>query len=984
MPKNNQMKQIARFSALVILSFFFVLPAVAQKNYSWETAKSGGYEYKYVANDPSAARFYTLKNGLTVILSPSSKEPRIQTFVAVKAGSKTDPATNTGLAHYLEHMLFKGTSKFGSLNWASEKPLLDQIEGLYNQYNTTTDEGAREKIYKQIDQVSGEAAHYAIANEYDKMMAAMGSKGSNAFTSFEETVYTEDIPSNAIDRYLAVQAERFKDPVFRLFHTELEAVYEEKNRTLDNDQSKTIEELFRLIFPNNNYGRQTTIGTIHDLKNPSLTEIRKYFNDYYVPNNMGIIMAGDFNPDDVIKKIDAAFSYMQPKVIPPYVFSPEKEIEKPIVAEVVGPQPANVWLGFRFPGASSDDAQILNLVGEMLTNGAAGLIDLDLVKKQKLLSAAAFAYPLKDYSTLLLMGMPTQGQSLYDVRMMLINEIDKLKKGDFSDDLITSIINNEKKSVLEANESYNSRAAALMGSFTDGTDWLKEVGYINRLNRITKQDIIDFANKYLNENYVVIYKRQGTDKSVVKVEKPPITPVVLNREAQSPFLLRVNSMPEKPIQPVWLDYKKAIQKAKSGPYDVLAVKNEDNNIFKMDYHFNTGVWSDKLLPLAATYLEFLGTKDKSADDISKEFYKLASAFNVSVGAEDTYISLEGMQENFDQTVRLFDDLLHHCIADTSALHAYVQRLKKSRKNAKENKGSIMNGLISYARYGSDNPFNNQLSDSELDNLKAEDLIKVLRDLAGYNHEILYYGPESAQQIAGQLQNTHPAPATFTPLPKAVVYTQLSQNENEVLIAHYDMVQAEVNWIRNEGKYDESLLPDVSFFNQYFGGGMESIVFQTIRESKALAYSTNAAFINPANKDQRSSFRAYVGTQSDKFDEAVDAMNDLLNNLPQTDKGVVNARESLLKKMASERVTGQSILSSYVSARKMGRDYDVRRIIYQKIPSLTFKDLNQFHQKEISHKPYTYCIVAGDGKIDMNKVQQLGKPKVLSLEEIFGY
>src|SRR5699024_1124806 len=273
-----------------------------QQEQQWVTKTANGFTYRYVENDPSHTRFYKLDNGLSVILSPSHKKPRIQTYIAVKAGSKTDPADHTGLAHYLEHMLFKGTPKYGSLNFAKEKPLLDSIAALYEVYNSTTDEAKREKIYAKIDQVSGEAAHYAIANEYDKMMAAMGARGTNAFTSFEQTVYTEDMPNNVIDKYLGVQAERFRHPVFRLFHTELEAVYEEKNRSLDSDGSKVFKQIFALLFPHNNYGQLTTIGTIHDLKNPSLNAIRDYFNTYYVPNNMGIIMAGDFDPDKVIGK----------------------------------------------------------------------------------------------------------------------------------------------------------------------------------------------------------------------------------------------------------------------------------------------------------------------------------------------------------------------------------------------------------------------------------------------------------------------------------------------------------------------------------------------------------------------------------------------------------------------------------------------------------------------------------------------------------
>lgn len=978
------MKLLRSLAMAATLTAAVVHGSFAQQKMEWKQATSGGYSYKYVTNDPTQSRFYTLKNGLTVILSPSKKEPRVQTYIAVKAGSKTDPATNTGLAHYLEHLLFKGTDKYGSLDWNKEKPLLDQIDGLYEQYNKTKDENRRKEIYKEIDRVSGEAAKFAIANEYDKMMGAMGAKGTNAFTSFEQTVYTEDVPSNAIDKYLAVQAERFRAPVLRIFHTELEAVYEEKNRGLDNDGRKQIEMMFASIFPNNNYGKQTTIGTIEHLKNPSLVEIRKYFNTYYVPNNMGIIMAGDFNPDEVIARIDKDFGYMKNKAIPPYKFDPEQPISTPVQKSVMGPDPENIMMGFRFPGAATKDAQMVELVGSILTNGSAGLIDLNLVQKQKLLSAYAFPYVLKDYSVLLLQGRPTEGQSLDEVKGLLLTELDNLKKGNFPDDLISSIINNEKKRILEENENYTSRASNLMSNFTDETDWKDKVAYVNDLSKITKADIVAFANKYLGNNYVAVYKRQGKDENILKVEKPPITPVAVNREAQSDFLKMVNAMPENKIEPVWLNYKENIQKARSGGYEILGVQNKDNALFRMYYQYETGSWSNKVLPVAAGYLEFLGTKNKTAEQVSTDFYKIASSFRISVSGENTTISIDGLQDNFDKAVTMFEDLLRHCQPDQEALNAYKARLKKSRLNKKQNKGAIMAGLRNYALYGEQNPFNNELSDAELDALKAEDLVAMLHDLADYQHRILYYGPQTAATLATGMLKLHPAPYGFKPLPAAKVFKQQDQNNNQVLFADYDMVQAEVFWVRNADQYTAAEQPVISMFNEYFGGGMGSIVFQTIRESKALAYSTYAQFYTPARKEYRNGMAAYVGTQADKFNEAVAGMNELLNVLPESEKALENAKDGLRKSLATERITEDGILFSYLSAERMGRDYDIRKNIYEASPAFTFADLKNFHTKELSRKPYTYCIVASKDKLKEEDMKKLGSFKKLSLEEIFGY
>lgn len=955
------------------------------QDFQWKEATSNGYKYKYVTNDPTSARYYTLKNGLTVILSPTNKDPRIQTYIATKAGSKTDPADHTGLAHYLEHMLFKGTNQFGSKDWAKEKPLLDKIDALYEKYNQTKDEAKRKEIYKEIDKVSGEAAQYAIANEYDKMMAGMGADGTNAFTSFEQTVYTEDVPANVVDKFLAVQAERFREPVLRLFHTELEAVYEEKNRTLDDDGDKVYDTMFASLFPNNNYGKQTTIGTIEHLKNPSLHAIRDYYNNYYVPNNMGIIMSGDFNPDEVIAKIDKSFSYMKSKPVPEYKVGQEKPITSPVVKEVVGPNPESVMLGFRFPGASTKDARLLNLVGNMLTNGQAGLIDLDLVKKQKLLGAYAFPYTLKDYSVLLLQGKPTEGQSLDEVKNLLLQEIDKLRKGEFSDDLIQSIVNNEKKSIIQKDEKYSSRASILMDEFTSDVDHKAMLEYVDEISKLTKKDIMDFASKYLqNNNYVAVYKRKGEDKSIVKVDKPTITPVSVNREDQSPFLKKIDEMPENAISPVWLNYDKDIAKNKLGEVDVLSVKNTDNALFRMYYYFDSGKWNNKMLPLAAEYLEYLGTKDKSSEAISKEFYKLASSFNVSAGNEETYVTLEGLNENFDQTIALFEHLIKNCQIDQKALDAYKARLKKARANAKQNKAAIMAGLRSYAQYGAQNPFNNVLSDAELDALKAEDLVNVLHDLFNFKHKILYYGPKSGNETVALLKPIHQLPATLKDLPKTKTFTQIPTDKNKVLFAHYDMVQAEIFWVRNSDQYNPTITPTVSLFNNYFGGGMGSIVFQTIRESKALAYSTYSYFALPNKKTDKDMIMAYVGTQADKFNESTTAMNELLNTLPKSEQLFETAKSGLKKSIASERITQDGIIFSYLKAQKLGNNFDVRKNVYEQAPKLSFADINAFHDKEMKSKNYTYCLVAAQDKVNEADMQKLGEVKRLNLTEVFGY
>ncbi|HZE83704.1 MAG TPA: pitrilysin family protein, partial [Puia sp.] len=466
-----------------------------QDKYVWKTASSAGYTYRYVTNDPMQTRLYTLSNGLTVLLSVNHKEPRVAVRIPVRAGSNTDPRDHTGLAHYLEHMLFKGTDRFGSLDWEKETPYLNQIDNLYEQYNSTTDTLRRRAIYHQIDSVSGLASKYSIANEYDKLMANIGAQGSNAHTWVEETVYEEDIPSNAMDKFLAVQAERFRNPILRLFHTELEAVYEEKNRTLDNDGSKMSEAMHYYLFPTHNYGQQTTIGTIAHLKNPSLRSIRDYYHKYYVPNNMAIIMAGDLDPDVLIKKIDQAFAYMKSAPVTLYNPAPEKPLTAPVIKDIYGPSAENMRICFRTPAADTRDALVLDLISSILSNGKAGLLDLNLNKQQKLQGSSAGLQQYKDYGILVLLGTPKQGQTLEQVRDLLMGQIAKMKKGDFDQALVKAIVANSKLGLLEGLEKNSARAVALQDAFIKhrGVRWDREVAELDEQAGVGRQEIVAVA-----------------------------------------------------------------------------------------------------------------------------------------------------------------------------------------------------------------------------------------------------------------------------------------------------------------------------------------------------------------------------------------------------------------------------------------------------------------------------------------------------------
>jgi predicted Zn-dependent peptidase len=967
---------------LIVFLQFAVLLFVVGCN-----TKKDKYAYITVPNDPTNGRIYTLPNGLTVYISQYKAEPRIQTLVATKAGSKFDPHDATGLAHYLEHMLFKGTDKYGTADYAKEKPLLNEIDSLFEQYRHITDTAQRTAMYHKIDSVSQLASHYAIANEYDKMMTAIGSRGTNAFTSVEQTVFQEDIPSNELEPYLQIESDRFRNPEMRLFHTELEAVYEEKNRNLDNDDEKVYEAQSAMLFKKHPYGTQTTIGTIHDLKNPSLKYIINYFHTYYVPNNMVIALCGDINPDTAIRLVDKYFGAYPSKPVP--TFDPPKEdsITTPEYKTVVGPEAAYVSIGYRFPGASSKEADMLDLCSQLLNNNQAGLFDIDLKQQFKVLNANAYNNNMKDYSVWALQAYPKEGQSLEDARDLLLAEQDKLKSGDFPDWLLGAVINNMKLQEIQQNRQYQYRAYNFVQAFTSGVDWASAIGEVDRLSKVTKQDVMDFARTNFNNNYVVVYKKVGVDTTIEKVKKPAITPIQTNATAgSSSFVKQIEDEKVPSVEPVYLDYKKDIQQfTASSKLPVYYVKNDEDSIFSVYYLFDFGGRYSKLLKPAMKYLEYAGTSKLTPAQVQQEFYKLACSFNTFVDKDRLYVYMTGLSRSFVPAVKLMETLLSDVQPDTAVMKKLIGATLKQRENDKQDKQVILfQSMYSYGIYGANNPFNFALSNSELENLKADQLTDILHHLTSYPHHILYYGPDDTKQLQADLEQYHKLPETFDALPAPEKFEQ-QEGTNQVYIVDHDMKQTEIIVLEKGGKYDINLAPVTSMYNEYFGGSMASVVFQTLRESKALAYATFCRYGAPGDSTENYYNLAYIGAQEDKLPQAMEGMFQLLNDtMPQYEQLWSTSKEAVLKNIESTRIIRESELFNYENARRLGLDHDTRKDVYEKTPNLTFADIQKFHSGKISHHPYTILVIGNRKDMDIPALEKYGKVNYLTMEDIFGY
>ena len=949
-------------------------------------ASCSKYKYETVKGDPTGARIYTLDNGLKVYMIVNKDEPRIDAHVAVKVGSKNDPQETTGLAHYFEHLMFKGTEQFGTQDYEKEKPLLDQIEQLFEVYRKTTDPEQRKAIYHEIDSISYEASKISIPNEYDKLMAAIGGRGTNAYTSNDVTCYTENIPSNQIENWAKIQADRFANCVLRGFHTELETIYEEYNMYAVMDQEKVQEAAFAALFPKHPY-HTPVIGWADHLKNPSITNVKKYHDEWYVPNNMAVCLAGDFNPDQAIKIIDKYFGQLKPNPnLKKMAFEPEDPITAPVVKEVLGLESPNILLAWRFPGANSPEAKYIDLISSILTNGKAGLIDLDVNQQQKTLGMMAMSEAMADYSAFLIMAEPLQGQSLEEVKEIALAEIEKVKKGEFDDDLLTAIINNAKLQFMRQCDNSRYLVRAEVNCFINEIEWKDFVHEIDELSKITKEDVVAFANEHFKDNYVQINKLEQPDPTDTRIAKPAITPIVMNRDNASQFLKDIQASTVTPIEPVFVDYQKdmSILSAKND-IPVLYKKNVSNGTFQLSYHFDTGSYADKVMPFASDYLTFLGTDDMTPEEVQKAFYKLACSMYVSCSGEETQVTVSGLAENMEEAMQLAEKVIAHAKANPEALQMLKFNTLYERRNAKLNQRSNAQRMSAYAMYGPKNPQTNILSAAELMQLSDEALLEKIHHIFDNEHKVLYYGPASEAEAVEAINKIHQVPEKLNSVVKGDPFTYMPTKDNQVILAPYDANQLTLQAYHNtELPFNVETAPIIRLYNEYFGGGMNSIVFQEIREARGLAYSARANYSVPADLDHPSVFNYYIGTQNDKLIDALSAFDEIINNMPVSENAFNIAKESILSNIRTARTVKASVLSSYLNAQKRGLDYDLNKVIYEKVPALTLDDVVKFQQEYVKDKPYTIGILGRTGDFDLKSLGNYGTIKNVKTEDIFGY
>lgn len=961
-------------------------PVESAENMTAQPSETADPGYRRVnsanENDPLNAHIFELDNGLRVYLTENHEEPRFYAEIAVRAGSKHDPADGTGLAHYLEHLLFKGNQNLGSLDYAAEKPHLDRIVELYEEHHGETDPARRAELYAQINAEAQLAAQYSVPNEIDKVYNSMGGTALNAHTWYEETVYKVGLPSNRLQQWAEIESDRFIDPVFRLFHTELETVYEEKNRTLDNKDrliGTAIDEMLYKVHP---YGQQPTIGTVEHLKNPSLVYIQNYFDTYYVPNNMAIFMSGDIDIEETIALISEKFSRWEPKPVPevgPWEEEPLQGAERRTVSY---PGEEQVQLAFRTAGNGSADKEALILLDMILDNRTAGLINLNLNQQQLVAGAGSSPLFLNDAGSQNLYGIPKQDQTLEEVEQLLLDQLEIIKNGEFEEWIIPAIINDFKKNEKAGLEFNQSRVSMMRDSFIQGTEWEYHVAELDRMSQLSKQDVVDVANKYFGNDYVAVYRVDGPNE-IPAVEKPQIDPVVIDSSLQSEFAAQILAMEVEEIEPTYVEVDRDYRVVEfADGVQLYYAPNPLNDLFSFSVNIEVGTEENEKLSLAGALMDVAGTTSKTNEELQKEWYQMGTDFRFGAGENSSGIALSGLDEQFEASLALAMDLIKNPSTDEQTLEQMKGILLKSRQDQKSSPPAISRALTLYNRYGEESPMLEALTREEIMASTVDELLALPAELLNYKHTLSYTGSMPLEDVVEVLRRQHPISGELADTPDFRFRTAREIADTEVYVVDQKTAQAQVRIEYPDGVYDEDDSVMASIYTNYFGSGMSSVVFQELREARALAYTAGARYAQGSRLNEQNIMLGTIGTQTDKTVDALNAFIDLIDNMPESSERFERSVESLVNRYRTSKITFREVIGAVRSWERLGIEGDPRRERYQELQMASMDDLLNFQQEHVKDRPKLISIVGDLSIIEQEELEQFGTVKQIQIDDLF--
>ena len=934
--------------------------------------------YQSQAEDLNALKVkeYRLENGLTVWLNEDHSQPKVFGAVVVKAGAKDCP--DTGIAHYFEHMMFKGTDRIGTLDYEAEKVLLDSIAMKYDELAMTEDTAARARLQKEINELSIRSSEYVIPNEFNRLINRFGGSGLNAATSYDATIYFNTFSPQYMVQWAEINSERLINPVFRLFQSELETVYEEKNMYGDFIGGQVMDTLMARYFGPHPYA-YPIIGSTKNLKNPRLTEMHKFFEDYYVASNMALILSGDFDAQQVMPILEKAFSRIRsgnaPKqekvMLPPFNGRETMKVKFPI------PFIKAMGLGFRGVSANHEDQVALNIAVNLLNNSnGTGYLD-KLMVEHKLMGALAINESMNEAGILAVAIMPKLLiQSYSSAEKMVWDEINRVKNGDFSDEMFNSLKLEQKRQYASSLENIDSRATIMMNLFSQGKSWNDYLNEVARIESITKEDVVRVAQKYFSNNYLCVTKSTGKYPKD-NLPKPAFSPVVpRNADASSSYAKQLEKIPEQQVAPRIIDFEKDVKTSKLTPLVTLyTTPNPLNDIFTLNISYGIGALEQPELMQLTNYLQLLGTESLSFEQFRSRLQSIGSTLAFDVTPDAFVMKVTGFDNHIDETMKLVGDFIRHAKADDKKLRQIVDDAKVSEKAFFKSGDNVASALLEQVKYGDQSRYLRKLSLSQIKKLKGKDMLAIYDKVRSVQCDLHYCGTLPVEKVIGTIRQHLPLERT-TVASNSPYYRELKQYDRPTVffIDMPDMAQSIVyGYVKGDPVDDKASRHASRLFSVYFGGDMSSLMFQEIREFRSFAYRTSGRYQLPnhAHTGTAGSFTAMLSTQSDKTLDALGVLDSLIREMPLKPERVEAVKQMLVNRINNDYPPFRNLSEKVASARMEGFDRDPAEEFLRDIATMDMQDISRFYREQISGRPVVYVIAGNRKHIDMKKLAEYG-------------
>jgi predicted Zn-dependent peptidase len=931
---------------------------------------------------------FKLSNGLSVFVWEDSTKANVYGMIGVRAGSYDDPEEYTGLAHYLEHVLFKGTQKIGALDWEKEKPLYEQIIAKYDEAAPEQDPLKREAISKEINELTLEASKISLSNEFSSLTQSMGGVNLNAFTSFDQTAYHNSFPPGEVNKWLDLNSERLINPIFRAFQPELETVYEEYNMYRDEQQAQVRSFLMSNVFQGSPYARDI-IGLGEHLKNPRLSQLIKFYNDWYVPENMALILAGNVKVNDILPAIKEKFGRLPARATPERKEYPGLTMKgrKEVSAKVSRmPQLALVY-----PGAvgGAEDEVALEVCISILSNATrTGLLDKKSIDGDVI---TAYAYPLalKREGRILVAAVPyydvnqRRFESLSSVEKMLLAEIKKLKNGEFDQELLDGVKGNMIRQYDLSMESNQRIAIALLEYFTNEADLSTLLGYRDIVAAITIEQVQQVAQKYFGNDYISVQLKEGKPKKGDKIKKPDYKPIEAPRNAKSDYAQAFEQIPAK-LEGKFADMSQVQVKQINDRSKLYYTKNPENKVFTLTLKYGIGTGKMPKLELAAMLMDNAGIMGQyKAEELKKMFSNLSASCSYNVDESYLYITMEGFENYLAESCNLLTRQILLPQLDNKQLDNLKGQVYQSRMIEKNYSESLGEAMREYLFYREKSEYLDRLTLEEIIGLSISNLTGEIQRATDYEAEIHYVGGLSFDSVYNILSANLPLKQGEKASASPEIRPTAAVSENVIyFLPDNDAKQSTIHFYVEGDEYNKDQDVVGSAFNQYFSGGFNGLVIQEIREYRSMAYSTVGVVSNPSVQGHKSHFWGYIGTQSDKTVAAVEVFMNLLLNMPEYPERMENIKSYLVQTAYMSRPDFRDASRTFVGWQLRGYKQSPAQENLTEIQNLSFDDVKSYYEKHIKGRKVVIGIVGNPKNVNLKSLEKYGRTVKLSSSKVF--